>query len=36
MQYEPFIYKKTVNGTAIYEGFCIDLLQEVALALNFT
>lgn len=35
-QYEPFIFKKIVNGTTVYEGFCIDLLEQLSQNLNFT
>ncbi|XP_053403039.1 uncharacterized protein LOC123556009 [Mercenaria mercenaria] len=34
--YPPFVIKKEINGTIEYEGFCMDLLKELATKLNFT
>ncbi|XP_053403155.1 glutamate receptor U1-like [Mercenaria mercenaria] len=36
LEYAPFVFKKKVNNSYIYEGFCIDLLEELAHKLNFT
>ena len=36
-QYKPFVEKKDYeNGTVVYQGFCMDLLNEFARTLNFT
>ena len=34
-QWDPFVHRTELNGTVSYTGFCIDLLQEMARALNF-
>ncbi|KAL4219833.1 hypothetical protein ACF0H5_020245 [Mactra antiquata] len=36
LPYPPFVIKNIDNGTALYEGFCIDLLKELSRILNFT
>ncbi|XP_052782970.1 glutamate receptor 3-like [Mya arenaria] len=37
IEYPPFVIKRQdINGTVIYEGFCIDLLIELSRTLNFT
>ena len=36
-QYKPFVEKKVYeNGTVSYQGFCMDLLNELARTLNFS
>ena len=35
-QYAPFVFKRMVNDTPVYEGICHDLLKELARTLNFT
>ncbi|XP_050407044.2 glutamate receptor ionotropic, delta-2 isoform X1 [Patella vulgata] len=32
----PFVNKKTTNTSVKYSGFCLDLLQELAISLNFS
>ena len=32
----PFVVKKQTNGTISYDGYCIDLLNELAKMLKFT
>ncbi|XP_052784704.1 glutamate receptor ionotropic, kainate glr-3-like isoform X2 [Mya arenaria] len=36
LPYPPFVWRKELNGTTYYEGFCIDLLDQLAHTLNFT
>ncbi|XP_045201044.2 glutamate receptor 2-like [Mercenaria mercenaria] len=36
LEYSPFVEKRKVNNSYIYEGFCMDLLSELANKLNFT
>ncbi|KAL4219425.1 hypothetical protein ACF0H5_022005 [Mactra antiquata] len=36
LPYPPFVIKIKTNGTVTYEGYCIDLLKELARILNFT
>ncbi|XP_060589780.1 glutamate receptor ionotropic, kainate glr-3-like isoform X1 [Ruditapes philippinarum] len=36
LEYSPFVIKRKENNTYIYEGFCLDLIQELANKLNFT
>ncbi|XP_045200037.2 glutamate receptor 2-like [Mercenaria mercenaria] len=36
LPYSPFVVKRKVNNSYIYEGFCMDLLKELASKLNFT
>ncbi|PVD37584.1 hypothetical protein C0Q70_00180 [Pomacea canaliculata] len=34
-QAEPFVRKRKVNGTIIFEGFCVDIIRELATVLKF-
>ncbi|KAL4220540.1 hypothetical protein ACF0H5_020938 [Mactra antiquata] len=36
LPYSPFVKKEIINGTAVYSGMCVDLMEELAHKLNFT